>query len=71
MHSATGHFVPAMAILNFGGRRTVSTSVQNFARTMLKKHGFGFSIPHAVRLIGRPPIQRKHIACLSLGRRTK
>ena len=37
---ATSHLVPAMAVLNFGGPQTVSTSVQNFARTTLSKRGF-------------------------------
>ena len=44
-------FVPAMAMLNFGGQRTVSTSVQNFARTTLSKRGFEHSIPSRLQVL--------------------
>jgi hypothetical protein len=45
-------------MLNFGGPQTASTSVQNFARTTLKKRGFGSSIPLGFQ-VQRPPIQPK------------
>jgi hypothetical protein len=43
--------VPAMAVLNFGGPQTVSTSVQNFARTTLSKRGFEHSIPSRLQVL--------------------
>ena len=56
MHSATDRFVPAMAMLNFGGPQTGSTSVQNFVRTTLRKRCFVSSIPPYLQVLG-PPIQ--------------
>jgi hypothetical protein len=54
-----------MAMLNFGGHQTVSTSVQNFVRTMLRKRGFGCSMPPPFQVL-RPPIQLNH-RLLNLG----
>ncbi|MGB6419175.1 MAG: hypothetical protein WBF50_21575, partial [Pseudolabrys sp.] len=54
--SAISGFVSAMAILNFGGQRTVSTSVQNFVRMTLRKRSFVCSIPPRLQVL-RPPIQ--------------
>src|ERR1700730_12517994 len=57
VHSAINRFVPAMAMLNFGGQQTVSTSVQNFVRMTLRKRGFGCSILprlQVLRVLRRP-----------------
>ena len=43
-----------MAMLNFGGQQTVSTSVQNFVRMTLRKRGFGCSIPPRLQVLRRP-----------------
>ena len=52
-------FVSGMAMLNFGGQRTVSTSVQNFVRMTLRKRSFVCSIPPRLQVL-RPPIQPNH-----------
>ena len=57
VHSAINRFVPAMAMLNFGGQQTVSTSVQNFVRMTLRKRGFGCSLLprlQVLRVLRRP-----------------
>src|ERR1700737_504095 len=54
VHSAINRFVPTMAMLNFGGQRTVSTSVQNFVRMTLRKRGFGCSILPRLQVLRRP-----------------
>ena len=54
--SAISRFVSAMAMLNFGGQRTVSTSVQNLVRMTLRKRSFVCSIPPRLQVL-RPPIQ--------------
>jgi hypothetical protein len=56
--SAISRFVSAMAMLNFGGQQTVSTSVQNFVRMMLMKRGFVCSIPPRLQVSERFPIIR-------------
>jgi hypothetical protein len=57
--SAISRFVSAMAMLNFGGQQTVSTSVQNFVRMTLRKRSFVCSIPPRLQVL-RPPIQPNH-----------
>jgi hypothetical protein len=57
--SAISRFVAAMAMLNFGGQQTVSTSVQNFVRMTLRKRSFVCSIPPRLQVL-RPPIQPNH-----------
>ena len=48
-----------MAMVNFGGQQTVSTSVQNFVRMTLRKRSFVCSIPPRLQVL-RPPIQPNH-----------
>ena len=57
--SAISRFVSAMAMLNFGGQQTVSTSVQNFVRMTLRRRSSVCSIPPRLQVL-RPPIQPNH-----------
>jgi hypothetical protein len=48
-----------MAMLNFGGQQTVSTSVQNFVRMTLRRRSSVCSMPPRLQVL-RPPIQPNH-----------
>ena len=58
MHSAIGHFARVTALLSFGGHQMVSISVQNFARTTLRKRGFVSSM-RCFQSLPPPPLQRE------------